>query len=338
MFRRHVAVLAAALATIPAAAAAQSIHQPVKGSVDVLEHEITCAHPNACFFCINDENTTADHRLLVAIGSVLAATEVSGFVEGIVRPFVEIDGVTLTPPLLPTGAFFRSGLRWSDLPFPPSCDGTSPGVIYRIGDTGDIAESGDGDTTIDIPVAEADAIPFRFTVCSQLIYWGAGCNLSGSSPRSWKLHLPGTFNAFVIAAGDAPPLSPPNGDVVVDVVDGPGGVLTVARMSGAPPVGPVFLGANVHWDLRTDMPPGTHTVSLELAFDPATLPPEVDAGDLQVSVLDETLGTWESFPTTIDEVGGSASAEVDRLGVVALIAPPPVPVLDASWGRLKASF
>lgn len=338
MARRVDLRFAATMLLIPGAAIAQSVHQPVKGFVEVLEQEITCAHPNACFFCINDEATTGDNRLVVAIGSVLAGVEVSGLVEGVVHPFVEVDGVTLTPPLLPAGAFFRAGVRWSDLPFAPACDGTPPGVTYEIGGMPEMTESGDGETTIDIPVEVADGIPFRFTTCSQLIYWGAGCNLSGSSPRSWKLHLPGTLDAFALEAGDAPPIAPAGSDVVVDVIDGPGGLLSVARMAGPSPVGPEVMGPDVHWDLRTDMPTGGFTASLVFTFDPSALPLDVDATDLRVSVLDEALGVWEQLPTEIDEGAGTATAEAERLGVVVLAVPASVPIHETSWGSLKARF
>ena len=72
------------------------------GDIELTTAEVSCpSDPGACFLCVNDVDDPGDTRLFVGLGQSRPFVPVWGLVEGTVRPFVEIDGVTLNAALLP---------------------------------------------------------------------------------------------------------------------------------------------------------------------------------------------------------------------------------------------
>jgi len=327
-----------ALALAPPAVAGEVVHTPVFGDVELTTAEIECpGHSGACFLCVNDVDAPGDHRLMVAVGQAIAFEVVTALVEGVVRPFVEIGGIEVGPSLMPTEAYFRFGFLWRDTPFPPSCDGVAPYVTYRFGDAGDTTVSGDGTIDVDIPVGQALAVDFRISLCSQFAYFGAGCDVGGSSTHGWELHLPGPLEVAAADAGDADPLDFPGAAMSVDFRTGPGGTVTAVHAAGVAPGGPPYIGLDGYWEPRGSMPAGSFEADVTLDFDPASIPAEVDPDDLVVVVLDDA-GRWQLLDTTIDLDAGTAVADTDRLGVMALVSGLSVPTEAGSLGALKATF
>jgi hypothetical protein len=309
------------------------------GDVEFSAAEITCpTHEGACFLCVNDVDDPGDHRLMIAVGQSIPAEPVWAFLEGVVRPFVEIDGHRVDPVLLPSEAFFRSGFKWLDRIAPPHCEGTAPHVTYAFGDVPPTTVSGDGEILVDLPASTGSEIPFHISLCSHFAYWGAGCGVGGSSPRRWRLHLPAPLDAAVIPAGDAPPVSFVESELTLDFLTGPGGTITATHAPGMAPAGPGYIGVEGYWETRGTMAPETFEAELVLSADLAGGSGDGDPEDLVIAVLNETTGQWQALDTTIDIPGGTASASTDRLGLVVLASGFTVPVADASWSKIKAVF
>ena len=148
------------LLVAPSGSQAQVVIGSVRGDIELFTGEVECPSlPSGCILCVNDVDTTGDNRLIVAAGTVTATVQTVGLVEGVVRPFVLLDGLEIAPDLLPAGSYFRAGVRWSDLPFPASCDGSPPGVTFEIADLGEMTRSGDGSMFVDINASHASEIP-----------------------------------------------------------------------------------------------------------------------------------------------------------------------------------
>lgn len=328
-----------ALAAASPVVAGEVVVTPVLGDVELFTAEIECpGHSGACFLCVNDVDAPGDHRLMVAVGQAIAFEEVTALVEGVVRPFVEVDGITVGPALLPTNATFRFGFRWRDTPFPPSCDGVAPHVTYRFGDAGDTTVSGDGTLEVLIPAAEALEVDFRISLCSQFAYFGAGCDVGGSSSSGWQLRLPGPLEVASADPGDADPIDLPDAAMSLDFSTGPGGTVTAVHVAtGVAPDAPPYTGLDGYWEPRGSMAAGSFEADVTLEFDPASIPVEVDPEDLVMVVLDDS-GRWEVLATIIDLDAGTAVAGTDRLGTMAIVSGVSVPVGAGSWGALKASF
>jgi hypothetical protein len=330
--------LMAALTLTPCLAGAQIEHGPVYGDIQLSVAQIECPVAN-CMLCVNDVDDPGDHRLMLAFGATTAAQGAWGTVIGTVAPFVEIDGVTLTPDLLPAAAYFSSVFYWRDFPFPPVCaNGSPPQVIYQIADRPQQIVSGDGTETIVIPVRDALVVPFEVSFCSQFVSWGAGCDVAGSSERKWRLFLPAPVQAFTIVPGDAPPVEIPDMGIMIDVADGPGGTLSASRIEGAAPFGTPPPGPDGYWDLSTDAPAGSFEAEVAVAFDPATLPDGVSADDLRLVRWSADDGIWQGLATSIDAPSGTATASVVSFGPLALTWESPLAVEAASWGKVKAVY
>jgi hypothetical protein len=153
MNRIFISVFALLTAVLPVRADVRIV--PVMGDIELSAGEVSCPSlPSGYMLCINDEDTTGDNRLIIAIGETYPFIVTTGYAAGVVRPFVVIDGVRLTPDLFPCGAYLRCGVSWSDYFTPYSCDGTSPGVTYQIGSMPEVTVTGDGSTHVDIPATD----------------------------------------------------------------------------------------------------------------------------------------------------------------------------------------
>jgi hypothetical protein len=320
---------------------AEVVHTPVRGYIELTSGEYFCSWDTdqICHPCVNDADTPDEDRLIVAFG-VTAPTYVAyGEIEGTVTPFVEIDGVTLTPDLLPTGSFFRSGVFWRDFFVPANCpNGAEPGVIYTIGSLPEATVQGDGTAEFDIPAAEAGLVPFSFRFCNEFVYWGVGCEIGGSQTQRWRLHLPQELRAFVVPAGDAPPVAPPGLDIVVDLQSGPGGTLTMTRGAGPTPVGEPLVGPPGYWEVNADLAPASFAAEIILGFAVADLPPEITPEELVVLLFDPAVDAWLPLATEIDAAAGLATATTDMFGVLALGAEPSVRAHAASWSTVKGLY
>lgn len=315
------------------------VFAPVKGYIHITTLSVECpSQPVACFTCINDEATTADNRLMIALGETYPAVPTTGSAIGVVMPFVDVDGVRLTPDLLPCGAFFRFGVSWSDLPLATNCSGALKGVTYQIGPFPEATVSGDGSTQYDLPAEDAIAVPFEFSLCSQFVYWGAGCNVSGSSQHGWKLHTPGELHALQVGPGDSPGAGIAASEFAVDFESSPGGVLSVSRVAGDPPGTPPVPHLNGYWDVHTDMPVGSYVAQVSLNVDPSALPEGVTIAEVKIAAYDPDAGSWDVLPTTPDEAVGVVRANTAQLTKFVLLDSPPVPVEHLSWGAVKAIY
>lgn len=315
------------------------VYTPVRGYVDFTTFTVSCpGQIDGCYTCVNDENTTADHRLIIALGASLPNTMTTGLAQGVVRPFIEIDGVQLDATLFPCGSFLRSGIFWRDLPFAPNCPDTAKGVLYRIGDMPQVEVAGDGSTFLDIPAADAQEIPFSISLCSEFVYWGAGCGISGSSQHGWQLHTPAVPDAFQAAAGDTPPVAFPSSEVAFDLASGPGGIVSVARASTDPPGTPPVEHLNGYWDVHTDMAEGSYSASIAFTIDAATLPEGIDVSGIAVAAWDPATQMWEPLMTAVDVQAMTATVVTDRMGKFVLLDSPPVPVERQTWGGVKTRY
>lgn len=325
------------VATVPARADVRIA--PVMGDFIFTTAEVSCpSQPSGCYICVNDEDTTGDHRLMLAFGASSPFLVTTGYVAGVVRPFVEIDGVRLTPDLLPCGAYFRSGLFWFDRFTPPACDGSPPGVTYQIGSMPEVTVSGDGTTDIEFLATEAMEIPFEISLCSHFFYWGGGCDIAGSGDESWELFVAAPMNAVEVPAGDAPLATASESDFAIDFSNSAGGAVSVSHVLADPPVGPAIDPLNGYWDVHSDLAPGTFTAEVSFGYDAASLPPETDAGAITVVLYNEVLDSWEFLATTVDEVAQTATATTNRLHKFVLLGGMPVPAAKSSWGSLKARY
>ena len=312
---------------------------PVMGDIELTSSEVSCpSQPSGCFLCINDEDTTGDNRLILALGASSPFLVTVGHATGVVRPFVEIDGVRLTPDLLPCGAYFRSGLYWFDRFTPPACPGTPPGVTYQIGNMPEVTVTGDGEADFEIPATDAMEVPFDISLCSMFVYWGGGCNISGSSDESWELFVPAAMNAAEVAAGDAAPALLTASSFAIDFLTSPGGVVSVSHVLAEPPVGPGIDHLNGYWDVKSDMTDGSFTASVSFNFDVASLPSHVDPATIAVVIYDDTSDQWTMLATSVDVTAQTATATTNRLHKFALIGDAALPVKPATWGAIKSQY
>ncbi len=321
-------------------APAEVVIEPVMGDVQLDVAEVECSdYPSGCMLCVNDVDNPGDTRLIVACGQRLPGVATWANVQGTVRPFVVLDGVEVTPSLLPFGSRVRTRLGWLDRAYPPSCPGgVPPGVTYAIGDDPTRTVTGDGEATVEVDAGFGDVIPFTFDVCSQFVWWGVGCDIAGSQSYRWSFLAPEVPRAFALAAGDAEPISLPGDGILLDVLDSPGGAVTITRVDAEPPAGPAFVGAPGYWDVETDMPSGSYSARVELSFDVGTLPAEAEPSELVIAVYDPSRDRWESLETTLDLDLGLAGATTERLSMFIVTMPPAVPVETLSWGSLKATY
>jgi hypothetical protein len=191
---------------------------------------------------------------------------------------------------------------------------------------------------INVPVEAADAVSFTLQFCNEYVYWGAGCEVSGSSTHRWELHLPAPLHAFAVSAGSPSPIAVPGQDITIAFQSGPGGSLTSTKVDAPAPIGAALTGPDVYWDLHTDMTPGSFAAELTVGFDLLTLPPEINPADLTLVRFDEELGVIQSLDTTLDLLAGTATATTDRFSIFALTTEVPVTVPAGSWGSVKARF
>jgi hypothetical protein len=325
-----------ALCAVPVRAA---VHGPVLGEFELMELTVSCnTGAPACYTCINDANTTGDSRLMLALGASYPNMVTTGRAEGVLRPFIEIDGVRLDPPLMPCGSFLRSGIKWFDRPFAQNCPDTTKGVIYQIGGMSQAEVTGDGEVFLDIPIEEAAEIPFRFSLCSEFVYWGAGCGISGSSQHGWKLHTPAVPRAFEVAAGDAPPVAFSSSEIAFDLQSGPGGRVSVARAAGDAPGVPPVAHLNGYWDVHTDIPEGSYSASIQFGIDPASLPEGIDIAGIVVAAFSPMTQMWEPLTTSVDDTALTATVVTDRMGKFVLLESAPVPTERGTWGGLKSMY
>lgn len=327
------------LGLVCAAPAGAVEYTPVLGEFVLSEHQLDCGSGAPyCYTCINDANTTADHRLIFAFGAAYPNLQTTGLAIGVLHPFIEIDGVRLDPPLWPCASVLRSGIRWFDRPFAQNCPDTTKGLIYEIGDMPQVEVTGDGDAFFDIDAADADGIPFRFSICSEFVHWGAGCEISGSSQYGFRLITPGVPRAFEAAAGDAVPVAFASHEVAFDPASGPGGKVSVARVNADPPGTPAVEHLNGYWDVHTDMPAGSFSIDIEFAINPASLPEGVDVAGIVVAGYAPSTGMWEPLMTTVDEPSLTATITADRMTKFVLLESAPVPVDQHTWGGVKARY
>jgi hypothetical protein len=322
-------------------ASAEVVHTPVRGYIELTSGEYYCSWgaDNVCHPCVNDADTPDEDRLMVAFGVTGPGYVAYGEISGTVAPFVEIDGVTLTPDLLPVGSFFRSGLYWQDYFVPSACpNGDAPGVVYNIGSLPEGSGQADGTAVLDIPKEDASLIPFSIRFCNEFVYWGVGCGVAGSQTNRWRLHLPQELRAFVVPGGDAPPVVPAGLDIVVDFREGVGGTLSMTHGLGSAPVGESLMGVPGYWEVNTDMPQESFVADVILSFAAADLPPGVQPEELTMVVYDAEAGGWRDLLTVVDPEVGTATATTDRLSVMALAVDPPVELKTRSWGAVKATY
>jgi hypothetical protein len=335
---RIIPILLVLVAIVPPVGAQVRV-VPVMGDIELSAGEVSCPSlPSGCTLCINDEDTTGDNRLIIALGETYPFITTEGYAAGVVRPFVVVDGVRLTPDLLPCDAYFRSGVSWSDDFTPNACGATPPGVTYQIGTMPEATVTGDGSAYFTIPATEANEVSFEVSLCSQFFYWGGGCNIGGSSDESWELYVPAAMNALEIPAGDAVPLATPGSDFAVDFSSSPGGVLCVSHVSADPPVAPPIMHLNGYWDVHSDLAPGAFTADVSFGFDANALPPEVEPGAITVAVYDTDSGVWDLLATTVDVDGQTATATTVRLSKFVLIGGMALPAEATSWGAVKARY
>ena len=312
---------------------------PVMGYIELSTGEVSCPSlPTGCTLCINDENTTADNRLVLALGETYPFTTTTGYAAGVVRPFVVVDGVTLTPDLLPCDAYFRFGVGWKDFFTPNPCSGNPAGVTFRIGSLPEETVTLDGSAYYTIPATEACEVSFEISLCSQFFWWGGGCNISGSSDESWELWIPALMSAVEVSAGDAAPLVVADSDFAIDFAISAGGAVSVSHVPADPPVGPAIEHLNGYWDLHSALAPGTFVAQVSFGFNAATLPPEVDPATITVAVYNEDADMWSMLATTVDVATQMATATTNRFSKFVLIGGGIVPTESASWGAIKALF
>jgi hypothetical protein len=337
MTRVLIGVFALIAAVLPVRAEVRIV--PVMGDIELSAGEVSCPSlPSGCTLCINDEDTTGDNRLIIAIGETYPFTVTTGYAAGVVRPFVIIDGVRLTPDLFPCGAYLRCGVSWSDYFTPYACDGTPPGVTYQIGSMPEVTVTGDGSTHFDIPATDASEVPFEISLCSQFFYWGAGCNINGSSDKGWELYVPAAMNALSIPPGDAAPMPVPGSDFAIDFSSSAGGALSVSHVPADPPVAPSIEHLNGYWDVHSDLAPGSFNAEVSFGFDTASMPPEVSPENIAVAIYNAYTDAWNFLPTTVDVTGQTASTTTDRFSKFALVGEMAVPTRETSWGAIKALF
>lgn len=327
-----------ALILIPVATMAEVVHTPVLGDIVLGSASYDCPQ-GTCQPCVNDVDFPGDTRLMLAFGTTGPTLDAWGTISGTVAPFVEIDGVQLFPSLLPTGSFFRAGLVWHDFLVPGSCPNGPPGLTYEVAPSSSATVNGDGSVDIDVPAEAATAaVPFSFRFCNEFVYWGAGCDVAGSSTHRWALHLPAPLHAFEVGPGSAAPIVVAGQDIALTFQEGPGGVFTSTKVDAPAPVGAPLTGPASHWDLRTDMAPGSFTAELTVSFDLLVLPPEVNPAELVLVRFDEALEVWQSLDTILDLSAGTATATTDRFSIFALTTEVPVATASRSWGSIKARF
>jgi hypothetical protein len=337
MTRIIISVFALLAAVLPARAEVRIV--PVMGDIELSAGEVSCPSlPSGCLFCINDENTTGDNRLMIAIGETYPFTVTTGYAAGVVRPFIVVDGVRLTPDLFPCDAYLRFGISWSDKFTPPACDGAPPGVTYRIGSIPEATVTGDGSAHFTMPATEAIEVPFEISLCSQFFYWGAGCNVSGSADKAWELFVPAAMNAMAVPAGDAAPMSAPASDFTVDFSSSAGGAVSVSHVLADPPVAPAIEHLNGYWDVHSDLVPGTFSADVSFGFDTASLPQGVDPAAIAVAIYNADTDAWNVLPTTVDVSGQTATATTDQLSKFVLVGDMVLPTQKTSWGAIKALF
>jgi len=325
------------LAAVPVRADLRVV--PVKGDIVLTSGEVSCPSlPSGCTLCINDEDTTGDNRLIIAMGETYPFTTTTGFAEGVVRPFVEVDGARIPPDLLPCGAWFRYGIGWQDYFTPNPCDGTAPGVTYQIGSMPEVTVTGDGNDTFTIPATEASEVPFTISICSQFFYWGGGCNVSGSSDESWELYVPAAMNAVMVSAGDVPPMAMPGSDFTVDFSASSGGTVMVSHVNADPPVTETIDHLNGYWDIHSDLAPGAFSAQVSFGYDGAVLPPEVAPETIMVAVYDMSTDNWTTLTTSVDVSRQMATATVDRFGKFVLVGDSALRAQTERWGAIKALY
>lgn len=338
MARIIITSILALLAAVPPVRANVRI-APVMGNIELSAGEVSCPSlPSGCMLCINDENTTGDNRLMIAIGETYPFIVTTGYVAGVVRPFIVIDGVRLTPDLFPCGAYLRCGVSWSDYFTPYACGATPPGVTYQIGSMPEVTVTKDGSAHFIIPATEASEVPFEISICGQFFYWGGGCNVSGSSDKSWELYVPAAMNAVAVPAGDAAPMSVPASDFAIDFASSVGGAVSVSHVPADPPVGPAIEHLNGYWDVHSDLAPGTFSAEVSFGFDTASLPPDVQPAGIAIAIYDVDTNAWHVVPTTVDIPGQKATTTTDRLSKFILVGHMTLPTQSASWGAIKTLF
>lgn len=318
----------------------QVVHTPVLGEFEFSTLEVDCpAMPSGCYACINDDQTTADHRLMLALGGTSPNLSTTGLAEGVLRPYVEADGVRVTPDLFPCGAVLRSGIRWFDRLFPQSCNGAPVALTYEIGSAPEVTVSGDGDAEFLIPAENAMAIPFRFELCSEFVHWGAGCGIAGSSQYGFSLRLPAPLRAIEVTAGDSPAMPVPGGVLSVDFLSSPGGVVSLSRVyDDLPETLPSIPHLNGYWDVHTNMAPGSYTADIVFDLDAASFPPGVNPASVVVGIYDPVAGDWQALATQVDVDAGTATVRTDLLSKFVLVADATVRAERQSWSALKAGY
>jgi hypothetical protein len=330
-------ILCLALIAIAGAlpAGADVVITPVKGDIELTSSFVSCpSNPSGCLLCVNDEDT-GHELLMVALGGTSAFLVIEGYAEGFVRPVVEIDGVILTPDILPCGAFFRSGIRWLDRFTPPACNGTPPGVTFQVAAMPETTVTGDGDLVVDIPATEASVVPFRFSVCSMFVHWGAGCNIAESSSRQWRLIVPAALHAVEVGPGDAAPATVSASDFAIDFSSSDGGALSVSHVPADPPVGPPVDHLSGYWDIHGNFEDGTFLAAVSFGFDANALPPEVDPATIAVLAYDIDSDNWDMLATTVDVTAQTATVTIDRLTKFVLVGGSVLPTETKSWGAIK---
>jgi hypothetical protein len=337
MIRNVISVFVLLVGVLPAGADVRIV--PVMGDIQLDAGEVSCPSlPSGCLLCINDENTTGDNRLIIAIGETYPFIVTTGYASGVLRPFVIVDGVRLTPDLFPCDAYLRCGVAWSDDFTPYACDGTPPGVTYQIGSMPEVTVTGDGSTHFTIPGTEASQVPFEISICSQFFYWGAGCNVSGSADKAWELYVPAPMNAVAVSAGDAPPMLVSASEFAIDFSSSAGGVVSVSHVLEDPPVPPVIVPLNGYWDVHSDLAPGTFVAEVSFEFDAASLPDDVDPAAIFIEMYDPSMDTWNVLPTTVDVPGQMATATTDRFSKFVLVGDVGLPTQRTTWGSVKAFY
>lgn len=326
------------LLILPSVALAAST--PVRGEFEFSEFQVSCpANPAGCWTCVNDDATTGDHRLIVALGANFPALPTTGVAEGVLRPFLLVDGVRLDPGLFPCGATLHAGIKWLDRPLARACGDTPVSVTYQIGSAPAVTVNGDGNTSVTIPGDELAEIPFRFDLCSEFVYWGAGCEISGSSPHGFQLETAGFIDALEFAAGDPLPVDVPTSGFGIDVAASPGGRVSVSRVVGADPPGvPAVDHLHGYWDVHTDLAPGSYEADVILRLDAGLFPPEVNPAGVVIGVWDPGAGAWRPLTTEVDVVAGTATATTGVLSKFVLVESAAVTTRGQSWGAMKASF
>jgi hypothetical protein len=292
------------------------------------------------FYCSSSWTTkqayfnNATGRILVGADSGHQYAMGEGAVELTMRPKAAINGIAVSPALLPAGSWYR--VLWTfDEGFGESCLPCSNS--YATVDMNEYNAVRYGYSLNNVAtLAAATEVNIRVEICVSGGQVSIGA--MGDSSARWRVYTPGSTDAYGHSGGTSSHTWP-DGTGSITVTTGSTGIYLAQVASGDPPL-EIYPSKKIprYWELTTNLE--SVDATLVFAYEPSEIPEGVLETDLVVVTYDSEHERWKALDTLIDDTDHTASVSGLTDFSIFILADKmdPVPTEATSWGRLKSKY